>query len=268
MLNERELKARYEVALEQYNKTAQHRSAADGADGEPLHPAGRLPVPGRAGAERGGGQGGGRDREGSARRRSTTLVRLTDEFKAEGRQAAGAARARGRRRRREAREVLPRQGHPGDGRAARDGRQPRERSCRRTSGRCRPTARCCSSSRPVTRGLRPSDSSRPGARVIRAPFFVRVLLSCRHRSPVSQKGAGMVIRKVGIGSVVKVVGRAVRVVGLVFGVCFALFAASSARRGVGGERRHAGVDRIDVRRSARSSSCRSCTASWARSAAR
>ena len=66
VLNEREMQARHEVALEQYNKTHQHRGAADGADGQPLHPAGRLPLPGRAGADGRGGQGRRRDGQGDA----------------------------------------------------------------------------------------------------------------------------------------------------------------------------------------------------------
>ena len=47
----------------------QRRGAADGADGQPLHPAGGGELPDRAGAERGGGQGGGRRRR--RRRRSS-----------------------------------------------------------------------------------------------------------------------------------------------------------------------------------------------------
>ena len=49
----------------------QHRGAADGADGQPQHPAGGLPVPGRARADRGGGQGRRRDAPRSHARRST-----------------------------------------------------------------------------------------------------------------------------------------------------------------------------------------------------
>ncbi len=54
VLKERELRARYEVALEQYNKSLNIEGAADGADGQPLHPAGRLPVPGAARRDRRG----------------------------------------------------------------------------------------------------------------------------------------------------------------------------------------------------------------------
>ena len=42
VLNERELHARYEIMVETYNKTVNIEGAADGADGEPLHPAGGL----------------------------------------------------------------------------------------------------------------------------------------------------------------------------------------------------------------------------------
>ena len=45
VLNERELHARYEIMVETYNKTVNIEGAADGADGEPLHPAGGVRVP-------------------------------------------------------------------------------------------------------------------------------------------------------------------------------------------------------------------------------
>ena len=45
VLNERELHARYEINLETYNKTINIEGAADGADGQPLHPAGGARVP-------------------------------------------------------------------------------------------------------------------------------------------------------------------------------------------------------------------------------
>ena len=133
VLNERELKARYEVALEQYIKTHQHRRPADGADGEPLHPAGGVPVPGPAGR-----RASRRSRRRSGRRRKRKKIarpaRQADRrVQADDRQAAGAARARGRRRRREAREVLPRQGRAGDDdRCARPATASR-RSCRTSS---------------------------------------------------------------------------------------------------------------------------------------
>ena len=60
VLNEREVHARYEIMVEQYNKTVNVEGAADGADGEPLHPAGGVRVPEERGAERRGGEGRGR----------------------------------------------------------------------------------------------------------------------------------------------------------------------------------------------------------------
>ena len=102
----------------------QYRGAADGSHGQPLHPPGRLQVPGPGGQECRGSQGGRRDVEGGEE--DPRPARQADRrVQAEGRQAAGAARARGRRRRRQARQVLPGQGCAGDGDAARDWRQPR-----------------------------------------------------------------------------------------------------------------------------------------------
>ena len=61
VLNERELHARYEIMLETYNKTVNVEGAADGADGQPLHPAGGASTyQKQVGAERGGGEGGRR----------------------------------------------------------------------------------------------------------------------------------------------------------------------------------------------------------------
>ena len=54
VLNERELHARYEIMLETYNKIVNVEGAADGAHGQPLHPAGghRVPEAGRRRASR------------------------------------------------------------------------------------------------------------------------------------------------------------------------------------------------------------------------
>ena len=45
VLNERELHARYEIMVETLQQDRQRRRAADGADGQPLHPAGGVRVP-------------------------------------------------------------------------------------------------------------------------------------------------------------------------------------------------------------------------------
>ena len=152
--------------------------------------------------------------EGGARRRSTQLVKLTDEFKAEGGQAAGAARARGRRRRREAREVLPRQGRAGDGHAARDGRQPRgDRAARPLAAADLPG----DAVHQVGVGQSVSCTSLRGARIHPGAFFLRF---CYRVGTVSSnqtfKGASMVIRQVGVGSAGQGLRRAVRGVGLHF----------------------------------------------------
>ena len=71
VLNERELRARYDVALEQYNKTINIEAQLMVLMANRyILPAG-VPVPGAARAERRGRQGGGRRREGSHAGRST-----------------------------------------------------------------------------------------------------------------------------------------------------------------------------------------------------
>ena len=130
----------------------QRRRPADGADGEPLHPAGGPRVPEAGRPERRGGEGGGRksvEGEESARRGDQADRRA----EAPHRQAAEGARPRGRRLGREARQALPRRGRPGDGGAARNGRRARMHRARTNCGRSRRTARCCSSSKDPS-GLR------------------------------------------------------------------------------------------------------------------
>ena len=56
VLNGRELHARYEIMVEQVQQDGERRGPADGADGEPLHPADGAGVPEAGGAERGGGE--------------------------------------------------------------------------------------------------------------------------------------------------------------------------------------------------------------------
>ncbi len=91
----------------------QHRRPVDGPDGEPLHPAGGVQVPGPSGRERRRRQGGGRDIEGG-QEDARSDHQADRRLQAEDRQAPGSARPRGRRRSLQAREVLPRQGGTGD----------------------------------------------------------------------------------------------------------------------------------------------------------
>ena len=109
----------------------QHRSAADGADGQPLHPAGGLPLPGAARQQRRGGQGRRRDREGDAGARSTRSCKLDRRGARSASIGCRTCSSTRERRRREARQVLPRQGHPGDERPARGRRPARDASSRR-----------------------------------------------------------------------------------------------------------------------------------------
>ena len=169
VLNERELHARYEVVLEQYNKTINIEAQLM------VLMANRYILPAAYQYQRQvGADASRRSRrpaaigEGDARSRSTSSSKLIDEFKAQRRRAAGAARARGRRRRGEAREVLPRQGRPGDGGAARSRRRARDASSRTTCGRCRPIARCCSFGKADRFRLR-------APRELAAPFFCPAL---------------------------------------------------------------------------------------------
>ena len=83
VLNERELHARYEVNLENYSKTDQRRSAADGADGQPLHPAGGARVPEARRRERGGGEERRRDQQGRQQAPRSPGVKLVDKFSAQ-----------------------------------------------------------------------------------------------------------------------------------------------------------------------------------------
>ena len=117
ILNERELHARYEVFLENYNKTHQHRRPADGADGQPLHPAGGPRVPEADRAERGGGEGR-RRQERPGQEAADHLHQAGGQAAERDRRAGEAARPQ-RRLGREARQVHARQGGAGDGQAAR-----------------------------------------------------------------------------------------------------------------------------------------------------
>ena len=70
VLNARELKARYEISLEQYIKTINIEGQLMVLMAQPLHPAGGLQVPRSGGRKRGRGQGGGQRSPRKARRRS------------------------------------------------------------------------------------------------------------------------------------------------------------------------------------------------------
>ena len=102
----------------------QRRGPADGADGQPLHPAGGARVPEAHRAERGGGEGRRRPPACRARSCSRRYTKLVDKFKAQTDALAGLLDHSGRLGR-EAREVHARQGRPRDGQAARDRRRDR-----------------------------------------------------------------------------------------------------------------------------------------------
>ena len=163
VLNERELHARYEVALEHYNKTINIEAQLM------VLMANRYILPaaykyqGTLAQTRRGGQGGRRDGEGDAKRARQIVHAALDKLQDTRRQAAGAARARRHGERGEAREVLPRQGHSRDGRAARSRATRSNASSRTTCGRCRPIGRCCSFDSPIRFRL--------GRRGFAAPFF-------------------------------------------------------------------------------------------------
>ena len=110
----------------------QHRRPADGADGEPLHPAVGARVPEADRAERVGGEGG-RRQERAGQEAAGPLHqaggRVPDPDRGAGR-GAGSQRRLGR----EAREVHARQGGARHGQAARDGR------CDRNADAARPVA--------------------------------------------------------------------------------------------------------------------------------
>ena len=116
VLNERELHARYEVALETYNKTINIEAQLMVLMANRYILPAALDYQSEVAHERGGGQGGRRLGQGGqeAARQGRQADRRA--ARADVDKLAGAARARRRRRPGEAREVLARQGHPGDGR--------------------------------------------------------------------------------------------------------------------------------------------------------
>ena len=172
VLNARELKARHEIALRAVQQDRQHRSAADGPDGSPEHSAGGVPLPGLARADRERGQGGGRQREGveqSARRGDqatwTSAASRRSRFRSSSSTRGTAIRCKHAKYFRD--KVIPAMEAPARRRATRW-----RPSFRRICGRCRPIARCCSSSDATGLKGRPSTANRsraPGTR--RAPFF-------------------------------------------------------------------------------------------------
>ncbi len=96
----------------------QRRGPADGADGQPLHPAGGVRVPEAGRRERRGREAGGRQ---VGRRQEGARSADEDDRRGEEarRQARAGARARGQRFGGKAREALPRRRPAGDGGAAR-----------------------------------------------------------------------------------------------------------------------------------------------------
>ena len=181
VLNEREMKARYEIILEQYIKTinVEAQLMVLMANRYILPAARELPDGG--GAERGGRQGGGRRRRRETQEAADRLHQDDRRLPQGDRQARHGARAR-RRLDREAREVHARHHRPADGRAARARRQASRRRCRRTRGRCRPTARCCSSSSAVVRiGLDGESRLRPALAAYGRRYLCQ--LRARYGSP-------------------------------------------------------------------------------------
>ncbi len=158
VLNARELKARYEITLEQYVKTLNiegqlmvlmaNRYILPAAYEYQADVASSVAAVKAAGAIVKGRQEDARSARQAHRR-----------VQAEDRQAAGGARARGRRRRREARQVLPRQDRSGHGHRCGKPATASNPSSRTKPGRSRLTARCCSSSRRLVRHRH--DARRP-----------------------------------------------------------------------------------------------------------
>ena len=144
MLNERELKARHEIALEQYNKTvnieAQLMVLMANRDILPAATASRASSAQTVAAVKAAGATAKESRKALDEVtelidecRVSATIALQKLLEHEGNGDAGQAR-----------QVLPRQGRPGDGRAARAPAMRSKPSSRRTCGRCRPIARCCS----------------------------------------------------------------------------------------------------------------------------
>ena len=146
VLNDREVHSRYEIMVETYNKTVNVEGQLT------VLMANRYVLPAaleylkRVGAERDGGEVGGRQdgrgqetprQDGEADRRVQEAHRQTGE----------GARAREQWLGGKAREALPRFGHSGDARAAGNERRARDARSRTKCGRWRPIGRCCSSSR-------------------------------------------------------------------------------------------------------------------------
>ena len=148
-------RARAARALRDHARAVQqdreHRRPADGADGEPLHPAGgvRVSAAGRGAASRRSKSAGAKSVEG--KKSLDKLTKLVDKFKAQAdkleKSLEHESHVGG-----EARQALPRRRDSEHGGAARTRRRARESSCRTNCGRSPPTARCCSSSKRLEAG--------------------------------------------------------------------------------------------------------------------
>ena len=161
VLNEREWHARYEVAVEQYNKTinVEAQLMVLMANRYILPAAYRLPGCSSPDSVAAVKAAGATAKE--TRRALDDVVPSDRRGKGSVDRAAGAARARDERERREAREVLPRQGRsPRWRRCARPATTSRA-SSRTTSGRSRPTGRCSLSSSQPFRAASPTEESSP-----------------------------------------------------------------------------------------------------------
>ena len=133
VLNGRELHARYEIMVETYNKTVN-------VEGQLMVlMANRYILPAALEYQKQVAQSvaavksaGGKSVEG--KKLLDRMVKLTDEFKRRTDKLQAALEHEGQLGG-EARQALPRRGHPGDGRAAGNGRRARDRSSRTKCGR-------------------------------------------------------------------------------------------------------------------------------------
>ena len=166
VFNHREMHSRYEIGLEQYVLTVGVEAKLTLEIGSHQDPAGGGALPDRAGAEPAGAEGGGVEADTTAL--DTVSVPLAD--------LAGRA-GHADRRARDAttgRPRWPRRSTPGRSCCPRWRRCARPPTCSKawsptTSGRCRPTRRCCTScsclrlGRPAGRPARPpGPAARPG----------------------------------------------------------------------------------------------------------
>ena len=182
VLNARELKARYEIALEQYIKTINIEGQLMVLMANRYILPAAYQVRRAGGRQRGSHQGRGRRVEG--RKEDARPARQADRrVQAEDRQAAGnrsSTRAMAPSTSTRSSSVT-RSSRPWSRCGKRETRS--NRSCRTRGGRCRPIARCCSSDRLAAseqRARQARQRSFRGARDLSGRLFFALLLSCRH----------------------------------------------------------------------------------------